>query len=232
MGAKELDDVQANMARAAKRFDGADRERPKLIAVSKTYGADDILPILEAGQRDFGENRVQEAQSKWPELREQFPDLTLHLIGPLQTNKTKEAVALFDVIHSLDREKLARYLKKEMETQGKTIPLFVQVNIGEEEQKSGISPDQTVEFVRYCREDLALDIQGLMAIPPVGDPPAPFFCPSRGVGKRRWLGQIFHGHERGLSNSHRNGRELCAGRVCHFWRAGLCLGAAVNYTNC
>ncbi len=160
MGAKELDDVQANMARAAKRFDGADRERPKLIAVSKTYGADDILPILEAGQRDFGENRVQEAQSKWPELREQFPDLTLHLIGPLQTNKTKEAVALFDVIHSLDREKLARYLKKEMETQGKTIPLFVQVNIGEEEQKSGISPDQTVEFVRYCREDLALDIQG------------------------------------------------------------------------
>lgn len=221
MGAKELDDVQANMARAAKRFDGADRERPKLIAVSKTYGADDILPILEAGQRDFGENRVQEAQSKWPELREQFPDLTLHLIGPLQTNKTKEAVALFDVIHSLDREKLARYLKKEMETQGKTIPLFVQVNIGEEEQKSGISPDQTVEFVRYCREDLALDIQGLMAIPPVGDPPAPFFARLVELGNDAGLDKF----SMGMSADYQTAIEMGASYV----RVGSAIFGARDY---
>lgn len=221
MGAKELDDVQANMARAAKRFDGADRERPKLIAVSKTYGAEDILPILDAGQRDFGENRVQEAQSKWPELREQFPDLTLHLIGPLQTNKTKEAVALFDVIHSLDREKLARHLKKEMEAQGKSIPLFVQVNIGEEEQKSGISPEQTVEFVRCCREDLALDIQGLMAIPPVGEPPAPFFARLVELGKEAGLEKI----SMGMSADYQTAIEMGASYV----RVGSAIFGARDY---
>lgn len=222
MGAKELDEVRSNMARAAKRFDGVEREAPQLIAVSKTYGAEEILPILEAGQRDFGENRVQEAQSKWPALREQFPDLTLHLIGPLQTNKTKEAVSLFDVIHSLDREKLARYLKKEMEAQGKSIPLFVQVNIGEEEQKSGIAPDQTIEFVRYCQQDLGLDIQGLMAIPPVGEPPAPFFARLVELGKDAGLAKF----SMGMSADYETAIEMGASYV----RVGSAIFGARDYT--
>ncbi|MCF4096908.1 YggS family pyridoxal phosphate-dependent enzyme [Maritalea mediterranea] len=221
MGAKELEQVWANMARAAKRFDGDEREPPKLIAVSKTYGADDIVPVIEAGQRDFGENRVQEAQGKWPELRAQYPDLTLHLIGPLQTNKTKDAVALFDVIHSVDREKVARYLKKEMDAQGKNIPLFVQVNIGEEEQKSGIAPDHTVEFVRYCREDLGLDIQGLMAIPPVGEPAAPFFARLVELGKLAGLSKF----SMGMSADYETAIEMGASYV----RVGSAIFGARDY---
>lgn len=208
MGAKELEEVRSKMARAAKRFDD-ERAEPTLIAVSKTYGPEDIVPILEAGQRDFGENRVQEAQGKWPELRAQYPDLTLHLIGPLQTNKTKDAVELFDVIHSLDREKLARYLKKEMDAQGKNIPLFVQVNIGEEDQKSGIAPNQTLEFVRYCQEELGLDIQGLMAIPPVGEPPAPFFARLVELGKEAGLARF----SMGMSADYETAIEMGAGYV-------------------
>jgi pyridoxal phosphate enzyme (YggS family) len=221
MGAKELDQVWANMARAAKRFDGAEREAPKLIAVSKTYGPEDIAPILEAGQRDFGENRVQEAQSKWPDLRAQYPDLVLHLIGPLQTNKAKDAVELFDVIHSLDREKLARHLKKEMEAQGKNIPLFIQVNIGEEEQKSGIAPNQTADFVRYCQNDLGLDILGLMAIPPVGEPPAPFFARLVELGKSVGLEK----YSMGMSADYETAIEMGASYV----RVGSAIFGARDY---
>ena len=160
----------------AAREAGRDPAGVSLVAVSKTFGADDILPILEAGHRVFGENRVQEAQGKWPDLRARFPDLELHLIGPLQSNKTKEAVALFDAIHSIDRPKIARAIAEEMARQAKRLTLFIQVNTGEEEQKAGIMPRETAEFVRHCREDLRLDIAGLMCIPPVDEEPAVHFA--------------------------------------------------------
>ena len=161
---------------AAAREVSRDAAGVTLIAVSKTFGAEDILPVIEAGQRVFGENRVQEAQGKWPQLRTRFPDLELHLIGPLQSNKTKEAVALFDAIHSVDRPKIAKAIADEMANQGKRLQLFVQVNTGEEDQKSGILPRETAEFVRHCREDLRLDIAGLMCIPPVDEEPAVHFA--------------------------------------------------------
>lgn len=158
--------------REAKREDGS----VTLVAVSKTFFADDILPVLEAGQRVFGENRVQETQEKWPDLRKQFPDLTLHLIGPLQSNKAKEAVALFDVIETVDREKIASELAKEISKQGKTPKLYVQVNTGLEEQKAGIDPREAVAFVNRCREVHGLAIEGLMCIPPASENPGPHFA--------------------------------------------------------
>lgn len=151
-------------------------EDVQLIAVSKTFGIDDIRPLLVAGQRVFGENRVQEAKSKWPQLRKEFPDLKLHLIGPLQSNKTEEAVALFDVIETVDREKIAKFLQEEMNKQNRHLPCYVQVNIGVEPQKAGIAPDEAVEFVKHCREDHHLDIVGLMCIPPVEENPGPYFA--------------------------------------------------------
>lgn len=169
------------MARAAARIVGL--KAPELIAVSKTFGAEDISPLLDAGQRQFGENRVQEAQGKWPELREKFPDIVLHLIGPLQTNKAKEAVALFDVIHTVDRDKLAGVLRVEMDKQGRNLPCFVQVNIGGEEQKAGVAVDETAAFVARCREVHGLDIVGLMCIPPADLPPGPFFAQLAGLAK-------------------------------------------------
>ncbi|HHN68132.1 MAG TPA: YggS family pyridoxal phosphate-dependent enzyme, partial [Thermopetrobacter sp.] len=147
-----------------------------LIAVSKTFPPEAVTPVLEAGQRHFGENRVQEAAAKWPALKEHYPDVTLHLIGPLQTNKVKQAVALFDVIHSVDREKLAAALAKEMERQGRHLPVFVQVNTGEEPQKAGVAPADADAFIRACREAHGLDVIGLMCIPPVGENPAPHFA--------------------------------------------------------
>ena len=148
----------------------------QLIAVSKTFGVEDIHPLLEAGQRVFGENRVQEAESKWPQLRDEFPDLKLHLIGPLQSNKTKEAVQLFDVIETVDREKIAKFLQEEMLKQNRKLACYVQVNIGEEPQKAGIAPNEAVEFVKHCKNDHHLDIVGLMCIPPVGENPGPYFA--------------------------------------------------------
>lgn len=134
------------------------------------------MPLLEAGHRDFGENRVQEAKAKWAALRGAYPDRKLHLIGPLQTNKVRDAVDLFDMIHSVDRLKLAESLKSELKKSGKAIQLFVQVNTGEEPQKAGIPPAEAVRFVRHCRETLALPIVGLMCIPPLGDDPALHFA--------------------------------------------------------
>lgn len=155
-------------------------ERPSgsvtLVAVSKTFSADDIHPVLAAGQRVFGENRVQEAQGKWPALREEFPDIELHLIGPLQSNKAKEAVALFDVIESVDREKIAAELAKEITKQGKAPRLYVQVNTGLEAQKAGIDPREAVAFVTRCREVHSLTIEGLMCIPPLDENPGPHFA--------------------------------------------------------
>ena len=148
----------------------------QLVAVSKTFEAEEIRPVIEAGQRVFGENRVQEAQGKWPLLREGFPDLELHLIGPLQSNKTAEAVALFDVIETVDREKIAAEIAKEMRKQGRALRLYVQVNIGEEPQKAGIPPREAVAFVTHCREAHGLTIEGLMCIPPAEEHPGPYFA--------------------------------------------------------
>jgi pyridoxal phosphate enzyme (YggS family) len=147
-----------------------------LVAVSKTHGPDAIHPLLEAGQRVFGENRVQEAAAKWPPLRAGYPDIELHLIGPLQTNKTREAVALFDAIHSLDRLKLAKALAEEREKSGRCPRLFIQVNTGEEAQKAGVPPLDAPAFIAECRETWKLPVEGLMCIPPVGENPAPHFA--------------------------------------------------------
>nr|WP_292831515.1 YggS family pyridoxal phosphate-dependent enzyme [Mesorhizobium sp.] len=147
-----------------------------LVAVSKTFEADAVRPVLAAGQRVFGENRVQEALGKWPALREDFPGIELHLIGPLQSNKAKEAVALFDVIETVDRDKIAAELAREMKKQGRTPKLYVQVNIGSEPQKAGIEPKETVAFVARCRGEYGLAIEGLMCIPPVDENPGPHFA--------------------------------------------------------
>lgn len=157
-----------------------DADRPAadvtLIAVSKTFDADAIRPVLELGHRDFGENRVQESQDKWPDLKRAFPDTTLHLIGPLQSNKAADAVALFDCIHTVDRPKIARALKKEMDAQGRTPELFVQVNTGEEAQKAGVMPTEVKTFVDMCRDDIGLEIAGLMCIPPIDEEPGVHFA--------------------------------------------------------
>ncbi len=148
---------------------GRDPSRVTLIVVSKTFDAPDIQPVIDAGQRVFGENRVQDAQKKWPALKAAHPDIALHLIGPLQSNKAREAVALFDAIHTIDRPKIAAAVADEMARQQRRLQLFVQVNTGEEEQKAGIMPADAAAFITACRETWKLDIAGLMCIPPVDD---------------------------------------------------------------
>jgi pyridoxal phosphate enzyme (YggS family) len=180
--ASNLAAIRDRIARARTRF-GAPPERVELVAVSKTFPAEAIEPFLAAGQRVFGENRVQEAKDKWPALREGYPDIELHLIGPLQTNKAREAVALFDVIETVDREKLAGMLAAEMVRAGRKLPCFVQVNIGLEEQKAGIAPAEAAAFVTRCRDVHGLDIVGLMCIPPDGLPPGPYFAQLVGLGR-------------------------------------------------
>ncbi len=164
------------------RIDAATRESRRepgsvtLIAVSKTFEAAEIRPVLDAGQRIFGENRVQEAMAKWPGLKGEFPDIQLHLIGPLQSNKAREAVALFDVIETVDREKIAAELAKEIARQGKAPRLYVQVNTGSEPQKAGIGPRESAAFVARCRDVHGLAIDGLMCIPPADENPGPHFA--------------------------------------------------------
>ena len=169
-----LKDVKDRMAAAAK---SAERESCDihLVAVSKTFDADAIRPVLQAGQRVFGENRVQEAVGKWPALKQEFPDVELHLIGPLQSNKVRDAVALFDVMHTVDRPKIARALAAEMARTGKWLRLFVQVNTGEEPQKAGVLPGDVAAFVAQCRDEFGLEIEGLMCIPPVDEEAALHF---------------------------------------------------------
>jgi pyridoxal phosphate enzyme (YggS family) len=147
-----------------------------LVAVSKGHGPERIRPVLESGHRVFGESRVQEAKGKWAELRRDYPDIQLHLIGPLQTNKVREAVQLFDVIQTLDRPKLAQLLKAEFERSGRPLALFIQVNTGEEPQKSGAAPAHTPAFVDHVRNGLRLPVRGLMCIPPADQTPAPHFA--------------------------------------------------------
>lgn len=151
-------------------------EQVNIIAVSKTFPPVAIAPVLAAGHRVFGENRVQEAAEKWPNLKASYPDVELHLIGALQSNKAAQAVALFDVIHSLDRIKLARVLAAEMKRQNRQLKILVQVNTGKEDQKSGIPPEETEEFVRTCRAELGLNIVGLMCLPPQQDVVGPHFA--------------------------------------------------------
>ena len=172
---ERLQNVRAAIAAATK----AAKRPPNsvtLVAVSKTFDAAEIRPTLEAGQRIFGENRVQEATGKWPQLRGEFDGIELHLIGPLQSNKAAEAVALFDVIQTVDREKITVALAGEMKKQGKSPKLYVQVNTGLEEQKAGINPRETLAFVTRCREVHGLTIEGLMCIPPADENPGPHFA--------------------------------------------------------
>ncbi|WP_281976988.1 YggS family pyridoxal phosphate-dependent enzyme [Pseudorhizobium flavum] len=172
---ERLQDVLARIADAERRA----KRQPRsvtLVAVSKTFDAETIRPVIAAGQRVFGENRVQEAQGKWPALKEEFKDLELHLIGPLQSNKAADAVALFDVIETVDREKIARVLADEMQRQDRQTRLYVQVNTGLEPQKAGIAPAETVAFVDFCRGELELSIEGLMCIPPADENPGPHFA--------------------------------------------------------
>jgi pyridoxal phosphate enzyme (YggS family) len=171
-GLKTVKEKIAAAADAAGREPGA----VTLVAVTKTFDASTIRPVIEAGHRVFGENRVQEAEGKWAELKAEFPDVELHLIGPLQSNKTRHAVALFDVIETVDRDKIAAELAKEMAKQGKRLQLYVQVNTGSEPQKAGIEPKETVAFVKRCREVHGLVIEGLMCIPPVEENPGPHFA--------------------------------------------------------
>lgn len=147
-----------------------------LVAVSKTFDGDAIQPVIDCGQRIFGENRVQEAQGKWPALKEETAGIELHLIGPLQSNKAADAVALFDVIETVDREKIAKALAEEAKKQGRALRFYVQVNTGLEPQKAGIDPRETVAFVAMCRDKLALNVEGLMCIPPADENPGPHFA--------------------------------------------------------
>jgi PLP dependent protein len=189
--AHRLSTIRARMARAGSRVAGSGTA--ELVAVSKTFGAADIEPLIAAGQRHFGENRVQEAQAKWPRLKENHPDVVLHLIGPLQTNKVRDAVALFDVIESVDRDKLARTLSEEMVRQDRNLPCFVQVNIGAEPQKAGVAIEDTEGFVARCRTEYQLDVVGLMCIPPAGEAPGPYFAQLALLAERSGLTELSMG---------------------------------------
>ena len=177
-----MTDAVARLAGVRANIDRAEKEAQRkagavtLVAVSKTFSADDIRPVIAAGQRAFGENRVQEAQAKWPQLKQETPGIELHLIGPLQSNKAREAVALFDVIETVDRDKIAAELAKEIRRQGRAPRLYVQVNTGLEPQKAGIDPREAATFVARCREVHGLAIEGLMCIPPAGENPGPHFA--------------------------------------------------------
>ncbi len=166
--------IKERVWRAAQHH-GRDPASVKLVAVTKTFDEEDIVPVLQQGHCFFGENRVQEAMRKWPSLREQFPAVELHLIGPLQTNKAREAVALFDCIETLDRPKLAAALASEIQRQGKAPKLLIQVNIGIEPQKAGVAPQETAGFAAHCKRDFGLHVSGLMCIPPFDEDPLPHF---------------------------------------------------------
>ena len=172
---ERLQDVRGKIAKAAQEA-GREPDSISLVTVSKTFDAEHIRPTIAEGQRVFGENRVQEAQGKWPDLKAETPDLKLHLIGPLQSNKAADAVALFDVIETVDREKIARALAEETKRQGRSIRFYIQVNTGLEPQKAGISPDDVGSFVALCRGELAMQVDGLMCIPPVDENPGPHFA--------------------------------------------------------
>jgi hypothetical protein len=187
-----LASVEHDIARAC---DDARRERNSvtLIAVSKTFEADAITPVIGAGQCIFGENRVQEARAKWPGLMAAFPGIALHLIGPLQSNKARDAVALFDAIHSVDRPSVCEALAKEINSQKRHPQLFVQINTGEESQKAGVTPAEADAFLANCRDRYGLSISGLMCIPPVDEAPAPHFALTAKIAARNGLKHLSMG---------------------------------------
>jgi PLP dependent protein len=187
-----LASVEAEISRACEAA-RRDRSSVTLIAVSKTFDVEAITPVITAGGRVFGENRVQEAKAKWPGLMSAYPDLALHLIGPLQSNKAKEAVALFDAIHSVDRPSICEALAKEINAQKRRPELFVQINTGEEPQKAGIAATEADGFIASCREKYGLPISGLMCIPPVGDAPAPHFALTAKIAARNGLKNLSMG---------------------------------------
>jgi hypothetical protein len=187
-----LKDVQ-DQIRIAAHSAGREVGEVHLIAVSKTFDVEDILPVIAAGQRRFGENRVQEAKSKWPQLRNRYPDLELHLIGPLQTNKAADAVHLFDVIQTVDRPKLAVALASEMRKQGVQREVFIQVNTGQEPQKAGISPEDAPQFHAFCRDEARLRVVGLMCIPPADEDPQPHFALLQSLAEAEKLHQLSMG---------------------------------------
>lgn len=189
--AQRLEVVRAAVRRACADT-GRNANDVNLVAVSKTFGADQIRPVLEAGQRVFGENRVQEAATKWPGLRSAFAGVELHLIGSLQTNKAMEAVELFDVIETLDRPKLAEAIKAAMAKTGRSPKLYVQVNTGEEAQKGGVAPGEADGFIASCRA-MGLTIDGLMCIPPESEPPSPHFALLAKIARRNGLGVLSMG---------------------------------------
>ena len=191
-GADRLAEVRQRIADAA-RGAGRDPADITLVAVSKTHGADRVREMLDAGQRVFGENRVQEAQEKFPDLKSAYPDLELHLIGPLQTNKARDAVALFDVIQSVDRDRIAAALAKEMVHLGRRPACYIQVNTGEEPQKAGVAPADIDAFVATCRDTHKLPIVGLMCIPPVDEEPALHFALLTKIAARNGLSRVSMG---------------------------------------
>jgi pyridoxal phosphate enzyme (YggS family) len=181
-----LSAVRADIARACRDFN-RDPAEVTLIAVSKTFDAASIEPVIDAGQRVFGENRVQEAKTKWPVLQGKHAGLELHLIGPLQSNKARDAVALFDAVHSVDRDSLCEALAKEIAKQARNPLLFVEINTGGETQKAGVLPQDADEFLARCRKNYGLDISGLMCIPPIEEAPGPHFALTAKIAKRNGL---------------------------------------------
>ncbi|WP_321344039.1 YggS family pyridoxal phosphate-dependent enzyme [Breoghania sp.] len=218
--AARLDHIRDQIA-ATERETGREQGSVTLIAVSKTFDAPDIEPVIAAGQRIFGENRVQEAQGKWPALKEATPDIELHLIGPLQSNKTREAVALFDAIHTIDRDKIARTVKTEMEAQGRDLKLFIQINTGNEPQKAGISPDEADAFIARCRDEFGLKISGLMCIPPLNEAPSPHFALLAKIAERNGL--------EGLSMGMSGDFEMAVGQGATHVRVGSAIFGTRDY---
>ncbi len=190
--AARLADVLTEIATAAREA-GSDPHEITLVAVGKGHDASRIRPALESGHRVFGENRVQEAADKWPELSTEFPGTALHLIGPLQTNKVRQAVALFDVIETLDRPKLARELAKEMAKAGRRPDCFIEVNTGAEAQKAGVLPAEADPFIALCRNEFDLPVKGLMCIPPAGEEPSLHFALLREIARRNGLAGLSMG---------------------------------------
>ncbi|MCR9175038.1 MAG: YggS family pyridoxal phosphate-dependent enzyme [Alphaproteobacteria bacterium] len=218
--ARNLADVKARIAAAAERV-GRHAREVELIAVGKVQPDERVEAALLAGQRVFGENRVQEAKGKWPGFRETFDGIELHLIGPLQTNKVAEAVALFDIIQTVDRPKLAQALAKEMEKTGRRPGCLIQVNTGEEDQKAGILPADADAFIQECRAEFNLPIRGLMCIPPVDDEPSPHFALLREMARRHDLPVL----SMGMSGDYELAVELGATHV----RVGTAIFGARDY---